>query len=491
MKLSERLAQLGDTASPVELPNPRTEPGEVERRTQPDRRSAPRTTARRPTRRANPDAVPAAELDSVDALKASVRGRVIAELGPKLANGVVDEAALRARLEAHLEEALRSSPVGVGPSERESFLDATMADMVGWGALTPLMDDPDVTEIMCNAPNQVWVERHGRIEKTDVRFPSLTAYRQVIDRMLATAGRRIDEASPMADGRLDDGSRVNAIIPPLSVGAPVLTVRRFPEIAMTVTDLIAKESLSTDAAVFLEAAVRGKLNVVVSGGTGTGKTTLLNVLSGFIPEEERVITIEDAAELRLKQVHVVTLEARPANIEGAGHVSIRDLVRNALRMRPDRIVVGEVRGGESLDMLQAMNTGHEGSLTTVHANSPRDALARIETMVLMSGIDLPLRAIREQQASALDLIIQLERRPDGGRVVSRITEVQGREGETITLQDVFTRRVLSAPLTATGLRPKCMERLGERGVTVTPSIFRGRSPSAVPRRTASAARRSR
>jgi pilus assembly protein CpaF len=297
--------------------------------------------------------------------------------------------------------------------------------------------------------------------------------------MLAVAGRRVDEASPMADGRLHDGSRINVIIAPLSTGGTVLTVRRFPERSMTVADLIGKESLSTDAAVFLEAAVRGKLNVLVSGGTSTGKTTLLNVLSTFIPEGERIITIEDAAELRLGQPHVVGLESRPANTEGAGRVTIRDLVRNALRMRPDRIVVGEVRGGEAIDMLQAMNTGHEGSLTTVHANSPRDALLRLETMVLMSGVELPLRAIREQIASAIDLIVQLGRNPDGTRAVTHITEVQGREGETITLQEIFDRTG-SGPLRATGLRPRSADRLSERSVDLPLSIFRRTAATSSP-----------
>jgi pilus assembly protein CpaF len=450
-------------------------------------RSRAGAAAPHPMRRKN-DRRPSTELEGVDGLKATVRAIVIDRLGPTLARGDVDDARLRSELETALTEAQRSSRTTIPPSERAEFLDSTMADMLGWGALTPLMDDPSVTEIMCNRPDEVWVERDGRIEPAGVRFPSEDAYRQVIDRMLATAGRRVDEASPMADGRLPDGSRVNAIIPPLAVRGAVLTVRRFPETAFTVADLIARESLSADAAVFLEAAVRGKANVLVSGGTGTGKTTLLNVLSSFVPPDERIVTIEDAAELRLSQPHIVTLEARPANIEGVGMVTIRDLVRNALRMRPDRIVVGEVRDAAALDMLQAMNTGHEGSLTTVHANTPRDALSRIETMVLMAGLDLPLRAVREQIASALDLIVQLERRSDGQRVVSGVAEVQGREGETITLQDIFIRRG-SGPLVATGLRPALAERLAERGSTVPSSVFRGKAAAA--RSTAGVTRRKR
>jgi pilus assembly protein CpaF len=429
-----------------------------------------------------------AEPDRLDDLRAEVRQAVVADFGPALSESNVDEKRIRTSIAKQLEKVLRTSTISVSPAEREEFIDSTLADMLGWGALTPLMADPDITEVMCNGPHTVYVERAGQISPSPVRFRSDAALRQVADRMLAVAGRRVDEASPMADGRLHDGSRINVIIPPLSTGGTILTVRRFPERSMTVADLIGKESLSTDAAVFLEACVRGKLNVLVSGGTSTGKTTLLNVLSTFIPAGERIITIEDAAELRLGQPHVVGLESRPANTEGAGRVTIRDLVRNALRMRPDRIVVGEVRGGEAIDMLQAMNTGHEGSLTTIHANSPRDALLRLETMVLMSGVDLPLRAIREQIASAIDLIVQLGRHTDGSRAITHITEVQGREGETITLQEIFDR-THGGPLKATGLRPRSAERLAERSVDLPLSIFRRTSSTNTPAPARKGARR--
>jgi len=422
----------------------------------------------------------ATEASALDDLRTKVRTAVVSELGPRLADSTIDDDELRRLLTKHLDKAARTSSVTVGPADRDDFVDRTLADMLGWGPLTELMADPSITEVMCNGADTVYVERDGMIEQTDVRFASEQALRHVIDRMLAVAGRRVDEASPMADGRLADGSRINAIIPPLSTSGSVLTVRRFPETAMTVADLIGKETLSTDVAVFLEAAVRGKLNILVSGGTSTGKTTLLNVLSGFIPTGERIITIEDAAELRLEQPHVVGLEARPANIEGAGRVTIRDLVRNALRMRPDRIVVGEVRGGEAIDMLQAMNTGHEGSLTTIHANSTRDALLRLETMVLMSGVDLPLRAVREQIASAIDVIVQLDRRADGGRVISAVAEVQGREGDAITLQEIFTRAA-KGTIRATGLRPRCAERLAQHGASIPTSVFRSTAAAPKPR----------
>jgi pilus assembly protein CpaF len=470
MKLSERLGQR-DAEGPARPPAP----GPFFPR--PDAAGTPADAAS-PGQVAEASAQKSRSLRTVgpsgselDALKVRVRAAVVAELGPNLSKGSIDDQALRECVTVKLQDQLAVSSIGVGPTERAGVIEAIVADMLGWGPLEDLMTDGTITEVMCNAYDEIWVERRGLIERTDASFASPDAYRQVIDRMLATVGRRIDESSPMSDGRLPDGSRINAIIPPLATRAPVLTIRRFRAVPFTVTDLIVQESISADAAVFLEAAVRGKLNIVISGGSGTGKTTMLNVLASFIPPNERVLTIEDAAELRLGQPHVVSLESRPPNIEGMGQVSIRDLVRNALRMRPDRIVIGEVRGGEALDMLQAMNTGHEGSLTTVHANAARDALARIETMTLMSGMDLPLRAVREQVASALDLIVQLDRRPDGKRVVSAITEVQGREGETITLQDIFTRK--GNQLTGTGLRPKVLDKMAERDVTVPAKVLRG------------------
>ncbi len=417
---------------------------------------------------------------ALESLKLKVRAAVVREMGPALASGEVDENHLRSRLEHHLSDNVRQFNVSVSPSERTGFFAEMLADMMGWGPLEALLDDPTVTEVMCNGYADIWVERKGVIERDPTHFSTAVAYRQVIDRMLAVAGRRVDDSSPMADGRLLDGSRINVIIPPLVVGEPVLTIRRFPEIALTMADLVVMGSVSEQASTFLEAAIEGKLNVIISGGTGTGKTTMLNVLSNFIPPNERVITIEDAAELRLEQPHRVILEARPANIEGVGEVTIRDLVRNALRMRPDRIVVGEVRGGESLDMLQAMNTGHEGSLTTVHANSARDALARVETMVLFAGMDLPLKAIREQIASAIDIVVHLGRRSDGARVIERISEVQGREGDIITMQDVFARTA-GGELAPTGLRPKCAEKMAERGKPVAPALFRP-MPIAPPKR---------
>jgi len=385
--------------------------------------------------------------------------------------------------------------VHLHPTDLEAFGDMTgsLASELADGALVfarsrrytlvdrprvDLLADTTVTEIMCNAYNSIWVERKGVIEPTSLSFTDDAQYRQVIDKIVSAVGRRVDESSPMVDARLPDGSRVNAIIPPLSLNGSTLTIRKFAEDPYTVADLINFGSMTMDLALFLEACVRGKLNVLVSGGTGTGKTTTLNVLSSFIPERERIVTIEDAAELQLQQPHVVRLESRPANSEGRGEVRIRDLVRNALRMRPDRIVVGEVRGGEALDMLQAMNTGHAGSITTVHANTSRDALARLETMVLMAGFDLPVRAIREQIASAINVIVQLERASDGVRRVVSVEEVQGLEGDIILLQQLFRhvprmsvdgRQV--GEIEAAGLRPKFLDQLVHSGVDLPASVF--------------------
>jgi pilus assembly protein CpaF len=387
-------------------------------------------------------------------------------------------------VKAALDRILQREDVSVSPLERRKFVQEMIADTLGYGPLDPLLQDPSITEIMCNNFDDIWIERSGLIEHTDMSFTDDSQYRQVIDKIVSAVGRRVDEASPMVDARLPDGSRVNAIIPPLAIHGSVLTIRKFSADPYTAKDLINFGTYTLDLVTAMEACVRGRLNILVSGGTGTGKTTNLNVLSSFIPDGERVITIEDSAELQLQQPHVINLEARPANAEGQGEVRIRDLVKNALRMRPDRILVGECRSGEALDMLQAMNTGHEGSMTTVHSNSPRDALSRLETMVLMAGFDLPVKAIREQIAAALDLIIHVDRMPDGRRVVTAVTELQGLEGETILLQDIFKYRFLpgtergkpAGELVATGLRPKFMEKLIEREIDVPAAVFKSPTP---------------
>ncbi len=350
----------------------------------------------------------------------------------------------------------------------------------GTGHSKPLLDDPTVSEIMVNGYDRLYVERNGRLVETAHRFTGEPQLRRVIERIVARVGRRIDESSPLVDARLEDGSRVNAIIPPLAVNGSSLTIRKFAGTPYTSEDLIGFGTLTREVTTVLDAAVRAKMNILVSGGTGTGKTTLLNVLSAFIPSDERIITIEDAVELQMQQDHVVRLESRPPNIEGRGEITIRDLVRNSLRMRPDRIVVGEVRGAESLDMLQAMNTGHEGSISTLHANSPRDAISRMETLVLMAGMDLPLRAIREQIASAIDIIVQITRHKDGVRRVTHITEVHGMEGEIITLQDAFTfdysagydaEGGLRGRIEPTGVRPRFAERIADHGIALPMSLF--------------------
>ncbi|HUC06437.1 MAG TPA: CpaF family protein [Acidimicrobiales bacterium] len=405
--------------------------------------------------------------------KRKVQQMVLSEVAPGSADLPPDQ--LRSKVRDAVNEILEREDIGISPIERQRFVEEMLEDSLGFGPLEVLLGDDTISEIMCNAYDEIWIERRGKIAKSDINFNSPEQYRRIIERMVAAVGRRVDESSPMVDARLADGSRINAIVPPLAIKAPVLTIRKFPESPLTMQDLIGLGSMTMDAAVFLEACVRGKINVVVVGGTATGKTTMLNVLSDFIPSDERLITIEESAELQLKLPHVVTLESRPPNAEGAGEVRIRDLVRNSLRMRPDRILVGECRGAETLDMLQAMNTGHPGSMTTVHANNPREALSRLETMVLMGGVELPQKAIREQIVLAVGLLVQLARRIDGSRVVSSITEVQGMEGDTVLLQDVFHRVHQgdgAAKLVPTGLRPKILDELGRNGVDVPPTLFR-------------------
>jgi pilus assembly protein CpaF len=362
--------------------------------------------------------------------------------------------------------------------ERQKLLEWVIADILGYGPIEPLLADPTITEVMCNGPDKIYIERDGKIEKTNVTFQSDEHLKRIIDRIVSPLGRRVDEASPMVDARLPNGNRVNATIPPLSLKGPLLTIRKFAQTPFTAQDLIANRTLSPGLVEFLRACVEAKINAVISGGTGSGKTTLLNVVSAFIPGSERIITIEDVAELQLKQAHVLSLEKRPPNIEGKGEVTIRQLVINSLRMRPDRIIVGEARGPEALDMLQAMNTGHDGSLTTIHSNSPRDTLRRIETMVLMAGFELPLKAIREQVASAIDLVVHMERLRDGTRKTVQVTEVQGMEGDSVVMQDLFVfeqtgikRGRVEGELKSTGLRPKFAEKFAINNIVIPDFVF--------------------
>jgi len=409
-------------------------------------------------------------------LKARVQNKLIAELDPKLDISQTEE--VRNTIEELFDSILVEENIILSRAERQRLFEQIVAEILGYGPIEPLLADESITEIMVNGAKSIYIERHGKLEKTSLTFESDEHILRIIDRIVAPLGRRIDESSPYVDARLPDGSRVNAIIPPLAINGPTLTIRKFSKTPLTVEDLVEIGTITPEAIEFLKACIYARMNVVVSGGTGSGKTTFLNVLSGFIPNDERIITIENAAELQLRQDHVVTLEARPPNIEGKGEVTIRDLVVNSLRMRPDRIIVGECRAGEALDMLQAMNTGHDGSLTTAHSNSPRDTLSRLETMCLMAGMDLPVRAIREQIASALDLIIHTSRFRDGSRKVVNITEVQGMEGDVIVMQDIFIFEQtgieggkIIGQLRPTGIRPKFITRIEAANIHLPPSIF--------------------
>jgi pilus assembly protein CpaF len=463
MGLHDRIAKSnGDTAAVVELP--------VGLAGQPEQ----------PTER--PPSDPYAEL------KTRIHHAVIAKLGPELFKRDTTEDLGERVLHAVTEQlALDRTPLT--RDERRQVVREISDDILGYGPLEPLLQDDSVTEIMVNNFERIYIERAGKIELSGASFVDNAHLLRIIDKIVSQVGRRVDEASPMVDARLPDGSRVNAIIPPLSLRGPTMTIRKFARDPYTMDDLISFHSLTPKAAQFLAACVKGKLNVLISGGTGTGKTTMLNAMSAFVPGDERIVTIEDAAELQLQQDHVITLESRPPNIEGSGEIRIRELVRNALRMRPDRIIVGEVRGPETLDMLQAMNTGHEGSLTTIHANSPRDALSRLETLVLSAGVELPHRAIREQIASAFDVMVQISRLVDGSRRVTHVSEVLGMESDVISLQDVFLAKPpdeeavaaghatrLLLPLSCSGLKPHFLERMATNGVVLPPNFFEQDSP---------------
>jgi pilus assembly protein CpaF len=419
--------------------------------------------------------VPTASKDDRDVIE-HVQMRLLAE--PSNPNGKREPDYYVRRIAALVAEHLELSGRVVSDRERARITRLAQAELLGLGPLEPLLADESITEIMVNGPDQIWVEREGKLQETDAHFSSEEHIRRIIDRIISPLGRRCDETTPMVDARLPDGSRVNAIIPPLCLNGPTLTIRKFFKKPLSGADLVRRGSCSPELMELLRACVLGRLNIIVSGGTGTGKTTLLNVLSSFIPEDERILTIENAAELQLQQRHVVTLESRPANIEGRNEVGIRELVVNALRMRPDRIVVGECRAGESLDMLQAMNTGHDGSMTTLHANSPRDALHRMETMVMMAGMELPMRAIREQIASAIHLIVQLERMQDGSRRITHVSEITGIGSEAITMSDLFVFQhqgvregKVIGRMMPTGIRPRFMERLQQMNITLPPQVF--------------------
>lgn len=425
-----------------------------------------------------------AKEDNYQELKLAIHRRIVDEMSDQeqqfLANNNHTRAEVEELISSYCQRVLDDNPMNVPRGERARIVADICDEILGLGPIEPLLKDESITEVMINGPKKIFVERKGKLQLTNVQFHDDAHLMTIIERIVSPLGRRVDEASPLVDARLADGSRVNAIVPPLSLIGPCVTIRKFTKNPLSIDNLVGFGTLSEEMAEFLEACVKARLNIMVSGGTGSGKTTTLNVLSSFIPDRERIVTIEDAAELRLQQQHVVTLESRPANLEGRGAITIRDLVRNALRMRPDRIIVGEVRSGEALDMLQAMNTGHDGSLTTGHANSPRDILSRLETMVMMAGMDLPVRAIREQIASALDLIIQQSRIQDGSRKITYITEVQKMEGDTIVLQDLFTYVQTGINESgksvgyyeASGLQPMFLQKFKMNGVELPKSFLR-------------------
>ncbi|MHC0036743.1 CpaF family protein [Pseudoneobacillus sp. C159] len=422
-----------------------------------------------------PKQVKTLKIDKNQELKNLLHKKILAELKDDDVESIIP------KLDGFAIEIIKEDETFRGQTDRKKVVDDLINDLTGFGPINPLLLDDEVSEVMVNGPNQVYCERKGKLVLTSIKFRDDEHVMSVIEKIVAPIGRRIDESSPMVDARLPDGSRVNAIIPPLALNGPTITIRKFSKDPFQIEDLVNFGTLTADMATFLDACVKARLNIFVSGGTGSGKTTTLNVLSNFIPEDERIVTIEDAAELQLAQEHVVSLESRPANIEGKGAITIRDLVKNSLRMRPDRVVIGEVRGSEALDMLQAMNTGHDGSLATGHSNSPRDMIARLETMVLLAGVDLPVRAIREQISGALDLIIQQSRLKDGSRKITNITEVQGMEGEVIVLQDIFTfvqegvspEGKIIGMLAPTGVRPKFYEKLESSGIHISASVFIG------------------
>ncbi len=419
---------------------------------------------------------PAPPRDAFLELRARLQQRIVAELDPKLDLTKPDQ--VRRTIEDLFNSFLNQEEAVLARAERLRLFEDILSEILGYGPLEKLLQDSSIDEIMVNGPSSIFIERHGKIEKTGLSFDTDAHVMRIIDRIVSPLGRRIDEGSPYVDARLPDGSRVNIIIPPLALVGPTITIRKFARVPFSIDDLTKRGTWTPEFVSFMKAAVEAKLNVIISGGTGSGKTTTLNILSSFIPSDERIITIENAAELQLRQEHVISLESRPPNIEGRGEVSMRDLVINALRMRPDRIIVGEVRGGEALDMLQAMNTGHEGSMSTVHANTPRDSLHRLETMVLMAGVELPLKAIRQQISGALDVVIQIARMRDGTRKITEVAEVQGMEGDLVVMQEVFKfeyagvqdGKVLGK-LKPTGIRPKFMEKIEAANIFLPPQIF--------------------